>query len=99
MPHATRKRAGHPEEQQLLLLLDGELNSREGKSLASHLQWCRECRAKRQTLLEGLDALAEYSQSVLAPAAGRPPKGWNEFPALLDRIATAVDKPNRTKAS
>jgi hypothetical protein len=38
MPHATRKRAGHPEEQQLLLLLDGELNSREGKSLASHLQ-------------------------------------------------------------
>ena len=97
--HTLRQHRDHPDEKKLLLLLDGELNSREARAIGIHLQRCRECRAKTQTLLEGLNALAEYTRAAFLPGVGAPPKGWNEFPALLDRIATAGECPSRTKAS
>jgi anti-sigma factor RsiW len=77
--HPGRQPA-HPDEQKLLLLLDGELTLRDARPIRKHLERCRACRAKVRTMQAGLCALAEYGRADLLP-----PKGWSEFRALLDR--------------
>jgi hypothetical protein len=64
----------HLSDQQLLLYLDGELSSREGKTARSHLSACWACRVRRQEL-EG--AIADFIgvhnrrfESELPPPAG-----------------------------
>jgi len=64
MRHTPRQPADHSSEEKLLLLLDGELSSREARAIGIHLRRCRECRAKMQTLQEGFSVLAEYLQSA-----------------------------------
>lgn len=88
--------ADHPDETQLLFLLDGELSSREARPIKSHLLRCRECRGRMKTLQEGLRAFAEYASSV---SPGVAPNGWSEFAALLDCIATTGERTRRSKAS
>ena len=96
--HTLRQHRDHPDEKKLLLLLDGELHSRETRQIEIHLQRCRKCRVKMQTMQAGLYALAEYRQAFL-PAAGAPPKGWSEFPAMLNLVSITGECPSRPKAS
>jgi hypothetical protein len=79
----------HPDEKKLLLLLDSELKSREARPIRMHLERCRACRAKMQTMRQGLFALEEYGQAAFPPLTGAPPKGWSEFRALLNRESTS----------
>jgi hypothetical protein len=85
MRKTLSQRADHPDEKMLLLLLDGEPH-RDARPIRIHLQRCRKCQTKMQTLQAGLYAFAEYGQAAFLPAAGAAPKGWSEFPALLDRM-------------
>jgi hypothetical protein len=81
------RRADHPDEEMLLLFLDGELSSREEKAIEIHLEKCADCRARRQVLLAGLDAAGEYGRAAVWESAGVPPNGWHRFAALLDRVS------------
>ena len=86
----------HPDETQLLLLLDGELSTREARLAGSHVLQCCECSERMKTLQDGLRAFAEYAA---AAASGVPPSGWSEFSALLDCISTKSERTRRSKAS
>ena len=69
----------HPTEEQLLLLLDGELPSREASDIQAHLQLCWECRGKSQKLQNGIYAFVNYMQECFLPKVGEPPQGWRGF--------------------
>jgi anti-sigma factor ChrR (cupin superfamily) len=87
--HYSRQQAGHPDEAKLLLQLNGELDSGEEEAIRIHLQRCGQCQARIQTLKKGMNAYGAYREAAFLPAVGMPPKGWREFPALLDRIAAS----------
>ena len=74
----------HPTEEQLLLLLDGELPSREASDIQAHLQLCWECRGKSLKLQNGIYAFVNYMQECFLPKVGEPPQGWRGFGPLPD---------------
>lgn len=82
-----RQHTDHPDEEKVLLLLDGELNEREASAIGLHLEHCWECQTRVQRLKDGIYAFVEYREAACLPAVGTPPKGWSEFPDMLDRIA------------
>ena len=78
----------HHTEEQLLLLLDGELPSREASDIQAHLQLCWECRTKSQKLQNGIYAFVNYTQECFLPKVGEPPQGWRGFGPLLDSASS-----------
>ena len=91
----SSQRQDHPDEQKLLLLLDGELSSQEKSEIEEHLHRCWECRTKAQKLQNGIYAFVEYAETSFSPKVGAPPNGWRGFDALLDH-ATIGAAPPRT---
>jgi len=59
------RQAQHPSEDQVLLLVDGELNPEETGAIRVHLRECGRCQVKARRLLKGISAFAEYRQESL----------------------------------
>src|SRR5215467_4218316 len=81
-------RISHPAEEQLLLLLDGELPAREASKVRAHLHLCWECRSRTQKLKKGIYAFVDYTQERFLPSVGAPPGGWRGFGPILDLAAS-----------
>src|SRR5215469_10970217 len=93
MKDQRHPRPSHPAEEQLLLLLDGELPSREASEVQAHLRLCWECRSKTQKLKKGIYAFVDYTQERFMPSIGVPPGGWSGFgPMLDDASSTQVSR-------
>jgi anti-sigma factor RsiW len=95
MRHQPKQIADHPNEENVLLLLGGELTSREARALKVHFEQCAECRERIQEMQAGMCAFGDYIRKAFLPAVGAPPKEWREFRGLLDRIT--AKSPSRIK--
>src|SRR5262245_37058723 len=74
---------GHPDENQLLLALEGELTPEESATIDRHLGSCWECRARSHELQRGILAFVEYREKRYLPSLAPPPHDFRDFPRQL----------------
>jgi len=74
---------GHPDENQLLLALEGELTPEESATIDRHLGSCWECRARSHELQRGILAFVEYREKRYLPSLAPPPHDFGDFPRQL----------------
>jgi hypothetical protein len=83
----------HASDQELLLLLDGELKSRKADLLRAHLAACWECRVHHDETADVIRDFVEYRRQSLSTA---PPGGWPNLRHRLQQIERS--QPVRTKS-
>jgi hypothetical protein len=83
---------GHPDENQLLLALEGELPSAEAMQIEQHLGTCWSCRARSHEMQRGILAFVEYREKRYLPSIDTPPDDFRGFPAAL-RSTIAESEP------
>src|SRR5580704_17052161 len=100
----------HPEEEQLLRYLDGELPVQASGEVRSHLEACWECRAALEELQNVVSQCVCYRKNVLQRHLPAPPAPWvdiyHQFDdidasaelAFFDRIASLLKSPFDTAA-
>ena len=100
----------HPEEEQLLRYLDGELPVQAAGEVRSHLEACWQCRAALEELQDVVSQCVHYRKNVLQRHLPTPPAPWVDIyrqfdeidaslePALFRRIARALKSPFDTGA-
>lgn len=92
----SRPLSKHPEDLDLLRLLDGELPSAQAKTIQRHLETCWHCRTERNELQASIDAFVRYRERILLPHLPPPPRRWPELSELLaDWDATNQPAPVR----
>lgn len=83
----------HPEDEDLLMLLDGELEVKESQKVRSHLDSCWSCRTRCERLQAGISAFIDYNEAVLTPMVKSSPENWGNFGGRLKQAAQdAVQK-------
>jgi anti-sigma factor RsiW len=100
----------HPEEEQLLRYLDGELPVQVASEVRSHLEACWQCRAALEELQDVVSQCVHYRKNVLQRHLPTPPAPWVDIyrhfdeidaslePALFRRIARLLKSPFDTGA-
>lgn len=100
----------HPEEEQLLRYLDGELPVEDVGEIRSHLEACWQCRAALEELQDVVSQCVHYRKNVLQRHLPTPPAPWVDIyrhfdeidaslePALFHRIARLLKSPFDTGA-
>ena len=69
----------HPEELEILRLLDGDLPGAEARAINRHLESCWHCRKERNEIQAAIDAFVRYRESVFLPHLPPPPQSWPDF--------------------
>src|ERR1041385_4870540 len=84
----------HPDQERLQRLADGEIASREVKSLRRHTDACEKCRGALDAIRRASQDYDQYHQTLKAldPA---PPQAWADLRARLTGGSTG---PIKTKA-
>ncbi|CAN5825167.1 hypothetical protein BH24ACI1_BH24ACI1_13220 [soil metagenome] len=82
----------HPEDEVLLMSLDGELEAKEINIVRSHLDSCWSCRSRTERLQAGISAFMDYHDAVLTPSIKSSPDSWNNFG---NRLQKAVGESER----
>ena len=72
---------GHPGEERLLRLADGELTPRESAEVRDHLEACWECRAGMETIQAAVADCVHYRKSVVQAQLPPPPAPWRNLSA------------------
>lgn len=83
---------GHPGEERLLRLADGELPVRESAELREHLEACWECRAGMESVQAAVADCVYYRKSVLQAHLPPAPLPWRDLSAgfaAIDREIAA----------
>ena len=100
----------HPEEEQLLRYLDGELPAQATGEVRSHLEACWQCRAALEELQDVVSQCVHYRKNVLQRHLPAPPAPWVDIyrqfdridasmePVFFDRVARALKSPFDTTA-
>jgi anti-sigma factor RsiW len=83
----------HLSEEQLLLVLDGELSARETAQAEAHLQACWSCRARSEQIGEVIAAVVEYRDSLIEPHPRLSDAARAMFAAQLDQLVRSVGRP------
>jgi len=78
----------HPDDDQLLLALDRELSPGETAEVERHIGTCWDCRARYHEMHRGMLTFAEYRNKVYLPALESAPRGFRQFPSLLNKTAS-----------
>ena len=78
----------HPSEEALLKHVDGELSSKEGAYVRSHLETCWSCRRSLEKIEETISAFVEFRQQIQIPLTQEPPNNWSDFDRKLNNLAT-----------
>src|SRR6202790_2626205 len=81
----------HPEEEQLLRYLDGELPSPATGEVRSHLEACWQCRAALEELQNVVSQCVHYRKNVLQRHLPAPPAPWVDIYRQFDEIDTSVE--------
>ncbi len=77
----SKRMPGHPGEERLLRLADGELAPKESAGVRDHLEACWECRAAMESLQSAVADCVHYRKSVLQPNLPPPPSPWRDLSA------------------
>jgi hypothetical protein len=80
----------HPEEEQLLRYLDGELPVQASGEVRSHLEACWQCRAALEELQNVVSQCVHYRKNVLQRHLPTPPAPWVDIYRKFDEIDTSV---------
>jgi hypothetical protein len=69
----------HPDEEDLLRLLDGDLSDQDVRRLQCHLESCWHCRKERNEMQAAIDEFVRYREQVLLPQLPAPPRNWPDL--------------------
>src|SRR5579864_2315673 len=81
----------HPEEEQLLRYLDGELPAEAAGEIRSHLKACWQCRAAMEELQDVVSQCVHYRKNVLQRHLPTPPAPWVDIYHQFDEIDASVE--------
>jgi len=81
----------HPEDEQLLRYIDGELPTRASSEVRSHLEACWQCRAALEELQNVVSQCVHYRKSVLQRHLPTPPAPWVDIHRQFDEIDASVE--------
>jgi hypothetical protein len=82
----------HPEEEQLLRYLDGELPAGAAGEIRSHLEACWQCRVELEELQNTVGECVRYRKNVLQRHLPPPPAPWTDIRRRFDEIDGALDQ-------
>jgi hypothetical protein len=86
----------HLTDEQLLMLVDGELLPKEAANARGHLETCWSCRAELEKIEETISTFVEFRKKVQIPLSPLPPSNWNNFNRKLNEIKREETKPQRS---
>jgi hypothetical protein len=80
----------HPDQDQLMLYLDGELSGRKAKRIREHLEACWQCRTELQALEATIADCVRYRNEVLAVNLPAAPAQWKplDFEKAEEELAS-----------
>jgi hypothetical protein len=81
----------HPEEEQLLRFLDGELPANATSEVRSHLEACWQCRAALEELQSVVSQCVHYRKNVLHRHLPTPPAPWVDIYRQFDEIDACME--------
>ena len=81
----------HPEEEQLLRYLDGELPAQASSEVRSHLEACWQCRAALEQLQNVVSECVQYRKNVLQRHLPAPPAPWVDLYRHFDEIDASLE--------
>ena len=81
----------HPEEEQLLRYIDGELPAQASGEVRSHLEACWQCRAALEDLQNVVSQCVHYRKNVLQRHLPTPPAPWVDIYRQFDEIDASVE--------
>src|SRR5579872_3908478 len=81
----------HPEEEQLLRYLDGELPAVASGEVRSHLEACWQCRAALEELQDVVSQCVHYRKNVLQRHLPTPPAPWIDIYRKFDEVDLSVE--------
>jgi hypothetical protein len=81
----------HPEDEQLLRYLDGELPARTSDEIRSHLEACWQCRSALEELQNVVTECVHYRKHVLQRHLPAPPAPWIDIYRQFDEIDATVE--------
>jgi len=81
----------HPEEEQLLRFLDGELPAKAASDVRSHLEACWQCRAALEGLQDVVSQCVHYRKNVLQRHLPTPPAPWVDIYRQFDEIDASME--------
>jgi hypothetical protein len=81
----------HPEEEQLLRYLDGELPAQASGEVRSHLEACWQCRAALEDLQNVVSQCVHYRKNVLQRHLPAPPAPWIDIYRQFDEIDASME--------
>ena len=79
----------HPDNLDLLRLLDGELPPREARVVRQHLESCWQCRTEADELTKTIGECVRYRKNVLQLHLPSPPAPWMDIHAAFSRYDTS----------
>src|SRR6202163_2301999 len=81
----------HPEEEQLLRYLDGELPAQVSSEVRLHLEACWECRSALEDLQNVVSQCVHYRKNVLQRHLPAPPAPWVDIHRQFDEIDASLE--------
>jgi hypothetical protein len=86
---------GHPGEEQLLRLADGELMPRDSAGVREHLEACWECRADMENIQSAVADCVHYRKAVLQAQLPAPPMPWRNLSAGFAEVDREISSQRR----
>jgi HAMP domain-containing protein len=80
----------HPEEEQLLRFLDGELPANATSEVRSHLEACWQCREQLEQLQNTVGECVRYRKNILQRHLPPPPAPWTDIYRGFGQIDAAL---------
>src|SRR5580704_183016 len=87
----TKDKRAHPQDDELLLYIDGELESAAAESTRSHLDACWTCRMRASNIQATILEYARERGRSLIPG---PPSNWRDLGSDFQRIHDSVRSPS-----
>lgn len=86
----------HLSEEQLLMLVDGELSAKDSANAREHIETCWNCRAELEKIEETISLFVEFRKKIQTPLNTAPPNNWNNFNRLLRETQRELEQPKRS---
>lgn len=86
----------HPPQEQFLLFVDGELESKEAAHCTAHLDSCWACRVQVGKIEDTITEIVEFEQALVEYDRARSGDRWNDFNGRLMALAASSAPPRRS---
>jgi len=80
----------HPDEADLMRLLDGELAGRSAREIRSHIESCWQCRRDLNEMQSAIDAFLRFREASILPQIPPPPQSWPDLRGRCEDLDLAL---------